>query len=99
MQPEKGSIAVGADADLAIVDLNEERTVTPEILHSAQEFTPFEGMKIRGWPVITMLRGQVALRDGTVSSTPSGRFLKRPVRSESRHQPSRRRAQNRRDGA
>ncbi len=82
-RPRKGSIAVGADADLAIVDLDQERTVTPEILHSAQDFTPFEGMKIRGWPVLTMLRGQVAFRNGAVSGPPSGAFLKRPVRSDS----------------
>ena len=78
--PRKGAIAVGSDADVAIVDLDEERVVTPEILHSAQEFTPFEGMKVRGWPVLTMLRGTVAYRDGKVCGAPSGVFLKRPVR-------------------
>ena len=58
--PRKGAIAVGSDADLAIVDLNETRTVSVSGLHSAQDHTPFAGMALRGWPVATVLRGFAA---------------------------------------
>jgi dihydropyrimidinase/allantoinase len=80
--PRKGSIALGADADLTLIDLTREQVVTPEVLHSAQEFTPFEGMNVRGWPVVTMLRGRVVFRDGVVSGRPSGQYLRRPVATE-----------------
>ncbi len=79
LYPRKGAIAVGADADLAVVDLDREVTVTPEALGSAQNFTPFAGMKVRGWPTVTLLRGQVVYANGAVRGRPGGRYLKRPV--------------------
>jgi dihydropyrimidinase/allantoinase len=81
LTPRKGEIAVGADADLAIVDLDTVRTVTPEILLSAQEFTPFAGMELTGWPQMTMLRGRVAYRDGEALGPAAGRYLNDPQRS------------------
>ncbi|MEO8898693.1 MAG: dihydroorotase family protein [Candidatus Dormibacter sp.] len=77
--PRKGSIAIGADADLAIVDLDNEQTVTPEILHSAQDHTPFEGVSVRGWPVRTVLRGRTVFLHGKVVGPPLGEFLNRPL--------------------
>jgi dihydropyrimidinase/allantoinase len=81
LTPRKGEIAVGADADLAIVDLDTVRTVTPEILLSAQEFTPFAGMRLTGWPQTTMLRGRVVYRDGEALGPAAGRYLNDPQRS------------------
>lgn len=72
----KGRIAAGFDADLALVDLNAEREITPEWLASKAGFSPFLGRRVRGWPVATVLRGQVIARDGEVQGQPSGR----PVR-------------------
>lgn len=77
--PQKGSITVGADADLTLVDLEREQTITAEMLHSAQDYTPFEGFKLKGWPVGTILRGVTVYRDGDVIGHPQGRFLKRPL--------------------
>ncbi len=79
LYPRKGGIAVGSDADLTVVDLDREVTVTPEALHSAQDFTPFAGMRVRGWPSVTLLRGQVVYADGSVRGRPSGQYVKRPV--------------------
>jgi dihydropyrimidinase/allantoinase len=78
--PQKGSLAVGADADLVLVDVEREQTVTPELLHSAQDHTPFNGVALTGWPVRTILRGVTAFRDGEVAGPPGGRFVHRPGR-------------------
>ncbi|PSR35511.1 MAG: dihydropyrimidinase [Sulfobacillus benefaciens] len=77
--PQKGMLAVGADADIAIIDLNQEKTVTPQLLLSAQPFTPFEGMVIKGWPVTTLVRGQLQYQNGDIVGKPTGQFLSRPV--------------------
>jgi dihydroorotase-like cyclic amidohydrolase len=76
--PQKGSLTIGADADLTLIDLDREQVVTPELLHSAQDHTPFEGVRLKGWPVRTMLRGATAFADGEVVGEPTGRFVARP---------------------
>ncbi len=75
----KGAITVGADADLAIVDLEETHPVTTERLLSAQDYTPFEGMELAGWPTRTLLRGQTVFADGEATGSPTGTYLKRPL--------------------
>jgi len=79
LYPQKGTIAVGYDADLAIVDLEREVEVSAETLHSAQDFTPFAGMVIKGWPTHTILRGRRVFSAGEVVGPPQGTYLKRPV--------------------
>jgi len=76
--PRKGAITVGGDADFAIVDLEREEVVTPQLLHSAQDHTPFQGVRLKGWPVQTILRGRTVYRNGEIVSPPSGTFLPRP---------------------
>jgi len=77
LYPKKGAIAIGSDADLAIVDLTTPKTVTAASLHSAQDFTPFEGMQLNGWPVATVLRGRVVFANDQPVGTPGGDFLRR----------------------
>ena len=79
LYPKKGTIAVGSDADLVVLDPDRERVVTPDVLHSAQDFTPFAGMRVRGWPTHTILRGRVVFQDGRVQGRPAGEYVKRPV--------------------
>lgn len=79
LYPRKGTIAVGSDADLTLVDLEESRPVAAAGLHSAQDHTPFAGMALKGWPVATLVRGQVVFRDRASVGAPRGQFLRRPV--------------------
>ena len=77
LYPRKGAIAIGADADLAIVDLESPKTVTVESLHSAQDFTPFAGVALSGWSVATLLRGRVVFAADEPQGKPSGEFVTR----------------------
>jgi len=74
----KGSIAVGFDADLVLWDPAKKVTITNALMQQAIDYTPYEGMTVTGWPVATVLRGRVAMRDGVVQAEPgSGKFLAR----------------------
>ena len=79
LSPRKGAIAVGADADLAILDMETPRKVSPGLLHSAQTYTPFDGIELVGWPVRTILRGRTVFADGEAVGDPAGEFLHRPL--------------------
>ncbi len=77
--PNKGAIEVGKDADLAIVDLEWERTITPE-LYGCSDFSIYDGMTFKGWPRYTISRGEVLQKDGEVLAQPGrGRYLKRTI--------------------
>jgi dihydropyrimidinase len=81
LYPRKGAIQVGADADLVLVDLGLEKTVTRELYGTWSDYNLYTGVKLRGWPVVTMLRGRVVVRDGAVQVAPGyGRFLPRQAR-------------------
>ncbi len=76
--PQKGTVAVGSDADLVIYDPAKEVTVTNDILHSKIDHTVWEGTKLTGYPVQTYVRGELVYRDGQfLGSAGSGRFIKR----------------------
>jgi dihydroorotase-like cyclic amidohydrolase len=75
--PKKGTIAVGSDADLAVVDLDLERVVDAKFLNGFSDFSPFEGKTLRGWPVATIKAGQIVARDGKIVGKPTGRYLPR----------------------
>jgi dihydropyrimidinase/allantoinase len=75
----KGTLQVGADADLTVVDLDKTQTVTTELCQSGQDHCPFEGHELTGWPVHTVVGGQVRFKDGEVVGEPTGRFVARNV--------------------
>lgn len=64
MYPRKGTIAVGSDADIAIWDPALTRTLTHGLLHDGSDYTPYEGLEVTGWPVVTMVRGRTVVRNG-----------------------------------
>ena len=80
LYPKKGTITVGSDADLVVIDIDEERDVNAGMLRSGQDFTPYEGLRFKGWPQYTILRGKVVFEKGKFLEKPGyGRYIKRPV--------------------
>lgn len=69
LQGRKGTIAVGADADIAIWDPIVRRTLTHDMLQDGADYTPYEGMEITGWPMTTLVQGRVIVRDGKLVGT------------------------------
>ncbi len=69
----KGFIAKGFDADLVVVDMELEREVQNENLHTKCGWSPFNGWKLKGWPLMTFLRGEMVMQDGKVSGRPRGK--------------------------
>jgi dihydropyrimidinase len=77
LYPRKGTIAVGADADIAIWDPEKEVVISAEMLHDNMDYTPYEGTKVRGWPVVTISRGEIIVDHGEVKAAPGrGAFLR-----------------------
>ena len=76
LHPRKGSIMPGADADLVLWDPTKRVTISNEAMQHAIDYTPYEGREVTGWPVATIRRGKVVMRDGKVQSpVGSGRYL------------------------
>ena len=87
LHPRKGTIAVGSDADIAIWDAAKEVTITHAMLHDAMDYTPYEGMTVKGWPVITISRGDVVCENGELTAA-KGRGLFLPCAKPASAEPS-----------
>ena len=68
----KGRIAAGYDADFTLVDLKAVRTIRNADMASRCGWTQFDGMQATGWPMATVVRGRIAMRDGEAQDAPSG---------------------------
>ena len=68
----KGRLAVGYDADLTLVDLAARRTISNHLQASRSGWTPFDGWEVTGWPVMTVVRGEVVAYEGEITAPPSG---------------------------
>jgi dihydropyrimidinase len=78
LYPRKGTIAPGSDADLVLFDPTRTVRVTHDLLHENVDYTPYEGIEIVGWPVVTISRGEVIMREGAVvAAAGRGRYLHR----------------------
>jgi dihydropyrimidinase len=75
LYPKKGTLKVGADADVVIFDPNEEWTISIGNLHGAYDYICFEGWKVKGKPILSLLRGQILLQNGKLHQRPGfGQF-------------------------
>lgn len=75
---KKGSIAIGMDADIAIWDPKETRTVTVEDQHDNMDYTPYDGMSLTGWPTTVLSRGTRVIEGGSLIAEPGhGKFVAR----------------------
>ena len=80
----KGRIALGYSADFTLVDLNRTETITDAWSASKSGWTPYDGMKVTGWPVGTIIRGNIVMQDGELLGEPVGE----PVKFQETLQPS-----------
>ena len=76
LYPRKGSIAIGADADLVVWDSDRELTISNDMLHHNVDYTPYEGFKLKGWPDQVVSRGEIVYDKAKVFSNKGrGQFL------------------------
>jgi len=76
LYPKKGTINIGSDGDLTIIDLHKEGVIESEKLHSKNKLTPFDGFKVKGMPVYTIVRGNVVMEKGEIVGEPKGMWIK-----------------------
>ncbi|MCO5731417.1 dihydropyrimidinase [Rhizobium sp. SSA_523] len=78
LYPRKGTIAVGSDADITLWDPDCRVTITNDILQQGADYTPYEGLDVRGWPVRLLVRGKTVMQAGSLAKAkPEGTYLAR----------------------
>jgi dihydropyrimidinase len=83
--PQKGAIAVGSDADIAIWDQERRIVIAPDLVHDNVGYTPYEGRKLEGWPVTVISRGEVIVEHGALAAERGrGRFIARAASDATR---------------
>jgi dihydroorotase len=70
----KGFIKEGMDADFVVVDMKKEEVIDPKNFQSKAKYSPFEGIKVRGMPIMTIVRGNVVMDEGEVFEN-KGKFV------------------------
>ena len=83
LYPQKGTIAVGSDADLVIFDANRKHTISAKTHHMRVDYSMFEGITVTGMPDIVMSRGRVVVEGEAFFGKPgTGNFIKRSTYSD-----------------
>jgi dihydroorotase len=72
LYPRKGALRIGSDADVVLVDTEQEHILSNDNIVSKAGWTPFDGRRVKGRPVMTVLRGQVIAENGKVAAEPGG---------------------------
>ncbi len=84
LYPKKGVIARGSDADIIIIDPEQKFCISGKALHENVDYSPYEGFSGMGWPVMTMVRGSIIVRDRVFTGKKGfGEFIKRKRYSDS----------------
>ena len=84
LYPRKGAVLPGSDADLVLVDPIRRATIENGTQWSRARTTPFAGWTVTGWPVLTLLRGRVVMRETKIEGLPRGRLVTPLVQDRSR---------------
>ncbi len=71
----KGALQVGHDADITLIDMNALHVISNKWIASRCGWTPFDGMKINGWPIATIVGGNVVMRNDQVLGSPRGQGI------------------------
>lgn len=71
----KGRIALGYDADFTVVDLKAHRVIQNQWIASRSGWSPYDGLAIKGWPIHTIVRGEIAVRDEALNGKPRGKQI------------------------
>ena len=72
----KGRMAVGYDADFTLVDLKAQRTIANDWIASKCGWTPFDGVTVTGWPIATVVRGRIVMRDDALAAAATGALVR-----------------------
>ena len=72
LYPRKGVIQAGADADIAVVDLNRRWTIKDAATHSTAKVTPWDGREVQGLPLHTIVRGRFVMKDRVLQAGTRG---------------------------
>jgi dihydropyrimidinase len=78
MHPKKGELVTGSDGDIVIIDPTKEVTLTKKLMHSNVDYTAYEGFKLKGYPIMTLSRGEIIAKDNEfIGQKGRGEFIKR----------------------
>ena len=78
LAPSKGSIAVGSDADLVVIDPNKRVRLTADVLHTKIDYSIYDHITTEGYPILTVSRGEIVMEDGSFTGRKGqGRFIPR----------------------
>ena len=83
MYPQKGTLEKNSDADITMIDLKKEKKVTSDLFGGYSDYIVYEGRNLKGWPVKTIVRGEIIADDfEVVGKLGYGRFVKRKINSK-----------------
>lgn len=81
MYPQKGTISLGSDADIVVIDPEKENVISKDTLHYGLDYCIYEGIKSKGWPIMTIARGKIIVENGEFKGEKgAGRFIKRKLK-------------------
>lgn len=90
LYPRKGAIQIGSDADLVIADMDTSMVVNEKdpSWSDSSNFSIYQGRQLKGWPILTMLRGKIVMNDRQIVGPPRGKYVRQQLGANPKHNPS-----------